>query len=493
MKRYLIRSGIAPTEVRTPEEMIQKNLIGSNVGNLIYAYSIYRNLMTENVEIVPDKYRINENDADMINKYYDAYIIPLADAFRDTFVKNLEKYTKLFKKLTIPVIVVGVGVKAPINKRIEDGFSFDKEVKDFINAVLERSNIIGVRGQITADYLNYLGFTEGVDHTVIGCPSMYTFGRDLKIKELNLKENSSIALSSSKLSPEHVLKFITSVSDDFPNYYFIPQWRKEFQMTYIGNQELAQNTDFYPNSIQGKYYEEDKVRYPLNAKKWIDFMKDMDLAVGARLHGNITATIAGTPSLLLAKDARMKELAEYHNLTHLGEKDIKDETTLKDVINKLDFHSPEYVQKENFDHFINFLEKNELDHIYNYDYHSYPPLDQQIDKIDLPGMLKPINDLTPIDISNRLTGYIDLKNKNISNLKEDKTKLNKNIKNLEKDIKDLKKENEMKENNLRKQQESWQKTSKELKYLTHQSQRKSVRLALKFGDALALFKRKVKK
>src|SRR5699024_11303644 len=94
------------------------------------------------------------------------------------------------------------------------GFSFDKEVKDFINAVLERSNIIGVRGQITADYLNYLGFTEGVDHTVIGCPSMYTFGRDLKIKELNLKENSSIALSSSKLSPEHVLKFITSVSDD---------------------------------------------------------------------------------------------------------------------------------------------------------------------------------------------------------------------------------------------------------------------------------------
>src|SRR5699024_11323588 len=108
-----------------------------------------------------------------------------------------------------------------------------------------------------------LGFTEGVDHTVIGCPSMYTFGRDLKIKELNLKENSSIALSSSKLSPEHVLKFITSVSDDFPNYYFIPQWRKEFQMTYIGNQELAQNTDFYPNSIQGKYYEEDKVRYPL--------------------------------------------------------------------------------------------------------------------------------------------------------------------------------------------------------------------------------------
>ena len=135
MKRYLIRSGIAPDEIKKPEEMILNNLIGGNIGNLIYAYSIYRNLMTEDVEIVPDRYRINEEDADMINKNYDAYIIPLADAFRDTFVGNLKKYTKLFKKLTIPVIVIGVGVKAPLNKRIKDGFPYDKEIKDFVNAV----------------------------------------------------------------------------------------------------------------------------------------------------------------------------------------------------------------------------------------------------------------------------------------------------------------------------------------------------------------------
>ncbi|WP_259569109.1 polysaccharide pyruvyl transferase family protein, partial [Clostridium botulinum] len=295
----MIRSGIAPTEIKKAEEMILQNLIGGNIGNLIYAYSIYRNLMTEDVEIVPDKYRIDEKDADMINKYYDAYIIPLADAFRETFVENLKKYTKLFEKLTIPVIIIGVGVKAPINKRIKDGFSFDKEVTEFVKAVLKRSNMIGVRGQITADYLSYLGFVEGVDHTVIGCPSMYTFGRDLKIKDLNLTNNSTIALNSSKLSPEHVLKFITNVSNDYPDYYFIPQWMKEFQMTYVGNEKLGENTAFYPNSIEDRYYKENRVRFPLNAKSWINFMEQMDLAVGARLHGNITATIAGTPSLLL--------------------------------------------------------------------------------------------------------------------------------------------------------------------------------------------------
>lgn len=471
MKRYLIRSGIAPTEIKKPAEMIINNSIGGNVGNLIYAYSIYRNLMTEDVEIIPDRYRINENDADMINKYYDAYIIPLADAFRDTFVGKLKSYTKLIEKLTIPVIVIGVGVKAPINKRIKDGFSFDKEAKNFVKAVLKKSNIIGVRGQITADYLSYLGFVEGIDHTVIGCPSMYTFGRDLKIKDLNLTTKSTIALSSSKLSPENVLKFITNVSDHYPDYYFIPQWMKEFQMTYIGNQKLEKNTDFYPNTIEDKYYDENRVRYPLNAKSWINFMTNVDLAVGARLHGNITATIAGTPSLLLTKDARMKELAEYHNLTHLTEDEISENVNLEEIINQLDFHSPEKVHSQNFDHFINFLEKNELDHIYNHDYYQYPPLDKKMDDINLPNMLMPINKLEPIEISNRIINYTKLVNE-------------KNIK--------LKKENKSLSQKLEKQKKEINNDKEKINNCNKQLQRKSVKIGKKLGDTLIITKKKLK-
>ena len=455
MKRYLIRSGIAPTEIKKPEEMINKNSIGGNVGNLIYAYSIYRNLMTEDVEIVPDRYRINEKDADMINKYYDAYIIPLADAFREPFVGSLKNYTKLIEKLTIPVIVIGVGVKAPINKRIKDGFSFDKEVKDFVKAVLKRSNIIGVRGQITADYLSYLGFIEGVDHTVIGCPSMYTFGRELKIRDLSLTDKSTIALSSSKLSPENVLKFITDVSDNYSDYYFIPQWMKEFQMTYIGNQKLEKNTNFYPNTIEDRYYEENRVRYPLNAKSWINFMKEMDFAVGARLHGNITATIAGTPSLLLTKD----------------EDKISDNIKLEEIIDQLDFHSPEKVQPQNFDHFIDFLEKNDLDHIYNYDYYQYPPLDKKMDAIKLPEMLKPINSLKPIEVSDRLINYTKLEEEIKTKLKKEKKSLSQK---LEQQRKEIKKDKEKIDN------------------LKVQLQRKSVKIGMKFGDGLAIAKNKLK-
>lgn len=464
MKKILIRSGIAPNEIRKPEEMILNNLIGGNVGNLIYAYSIYRNLMTEDVEIIPDKYKIEPNQADYINENYDAYIIPLADAFRDTFIKHLKKYTELFKKLKIPVVIVGVGIKAPIGKNVNEGFPFDKEVKEFIAAVLEKSNIVGVRGQTTADYLSYLGFKEGKDHMVIGCPSMYTFGRNLKIRDLHFNENSIISLNSSKLTPEKGLKFISQIAEDYENYYFIPQWMSEFKMVYLGNEKLGENTLYYPNTISYKFYREGKVRYPLNAHMWIKFLKNVDLSVGARLHGNITATLSGTPSLLLAKDARMSELADYHNLTQLKIDEIDENTKLQDVIPKLDFKSPEKVHERNFDRFIYFLNKNNLDHIYNYKYEEVP-FDKVMKNTKLPNMLEPINNLTPPQISERFINYEKLKGK--------KNEIAK--KNTEKKLTKL-------TNNNRKKQ-------KEINYLKKTLNRKSVKMSIKLTDVL----RKIKK
>lgn len=268
------------------------------------------------------------------------------------------------------------------------------------------------------------------------------------------------------------MKFITNVSNDYPDYYFIPQWMKEFQMTYVGNEKLGENTAFYPNSIEDRYYKENRVRFPLNAKSWINFMEQMDLAVGARLHGNITATIAGTPSLLLTKDARMKELAEYHNLTHLSEEELKEDVKLEEVINQLDFHSPEKVQAQNFDHFIYFLEKNGLDHIYNYDYYKYPPLDKEIDAIDLPEMLTPINALEPIEISNRLINYTKLEAQRKTKLKKENKSLSQKVVQQRKEIK---------------------KDKEKINKLNGQLQRKAVKMGIKFGDSLAVAKKRFKK
>lgn len=98
MKNILIRAGMSPLDTFDASHILLNNSIGGNVGNLVYQYSVFRTLMTEGTTITPDYYNYEPERADEINEKYDAYIIPLADAFRKEFVPSLRKYTKLIKK-----------------------------------------------------------------------------------------------------------------------------------------------------------------------------------------------------------------------------------------------------------------------------------------------------------------------------------------------------------------------------------------------------------
>lgn len=472
MRNILIRSGISPLDTFDAAHMIVNNSIGSNVGNLVYAYTVYRTLMTENTNIVPDYYNTDPSQkrADEINEKYDCYVIPLADAFRPTFIRLLRRYTKLIKKLTIPVYVIGVGLRAPFEPNLDEGFDFDKDVKEFVEAVLEKSNIIGVRGEITAKYLSKLGFREDIDHTVIGCPSMYAFGKSLKIRDTKITKDSMVCVNSSMSSPKVVLDFITRSMKEFPNYYFIPQWLKEMKMTYLGTPSLSKDNTNYPSNISSPVYRNNRVRYFLNVPTWLDFISKADLSFGARLHGNITATIAGTPSLIIPKDARMRELAEYHNLTSLWWDDINENTRLEDIIEKSDFKSPEKVQEKNFNHFINFLNKNNIEHVYKESLiPNSIPLDDKIAQVNLLPPFEAVASCSNEQLINRWGRYHELviDKENIKKEKQITKQLNK----ISKHKKQIDKLNsEVAKNN------------KKIKHLEGTLNRKSAKAALKLAN-----------
>lgn len=465
MKNILIRSGMSPFDTFDAPHIIMNNSIGGNVGNLIYQYSVFRTLMTEGTTITPDYYNFSPKRADEINEKYDYYVIPLADAFRQDFVPSLRRFTQLIKKLKIPVIVIGVGLRAPFEPKLNEGFPFDEDVKAFVSAVLEKSPMLGLRGEITSEYLTKLGFREGVDHTVIGCPSMYTFGRELKIRETNITKDSMVTVNSSLLSPDNVLDFIARGMEEFPNHYFIPQWMKELILTYTGGPPLREkSTGNYPVKMSDPTYMNNRVRYFLNAKTWFDFIGQADLSFGARLHGNITATLAGTPSILTVKDARMRELAEYHGLTSINKNEITEDLKLSEVIEKVDFQKPTKYQAKNFDNYINFLDKNGLDHIYKETNHpERVPFDEKIAQVQHQPPVTPISGCSLEEMVDRLEKYYPLaEEKNAKAIRNEKNKVatkNKEIANLKKRI----------------------------NYLEGTLNRKSARLALKFAD---LFSRK---
>lgn len=478
MKKVLVRAGMSPLDTFSADKIIQKNAIGNNVGNLMYAYSIFRNLTTEDVELVPDYYNVNPADAEMINETYDSYVIPLANAIRPTFIPTLKKYTALIQKLKIPVFVIGMGMAFSYEPNIKQKRPFDDDVKRFISAVLEKSNIIGLRGQITSDYLSYLGFKEGRDHMVIGCPSMYTFGNNIKIREVNLNDNSSISVNMTPKADQKVLKFLNGLSEQYKNLEFTPQDLDEMVLTYSGTPFLGNainsKVDNYPNSLDADLYKNNQVKFFLSAPSWIQHMGSIDLSVGTRLHGNVAPILAGTPSIAIPIDGRMRELTEYHNFPRVSTEGISEDMKLEELLEQVDVHSVEKNQKRNYDNFINFLDKNNIDNVYDYNKESLKtPFDEKLEQVNLQSPLTPITSCNSEEMRERLQksfGIIMKKQETDKNNKGKKIKAKKKtISNLEKDLKKKTEELDRKTDEL-------EKTNNQNKELDKQNQNLKVKV-----------------
>ncbi|WP_052332117.1 polysaccharide pyruvyl transferase family protein [Methanobrevibacter arboriphilus] len=258
---------------------------------------------------------------------------------------------------------------------------------------------------------------------VIGCPAMFSFGNHLKIrntvnhkkKNQKTQENSVISINSGLYS-QNINNFISKTMKEFPNYYFIPQWRSELRLTYIGRPKLKYESEVYPVSMESLPYKNNRVRAPINAQGWINFLKKVDLSFGARLHGNIMATISGTPSILIVKDGRMRELAEFHNLTHITEKELIKFNSLIEIIEKVDFKSPEKVHEDRFKNYLKFWRKNKIETVYDKNFN--------LENLYIDSLMKKEDSLLPIET--------------ISNLK--KEEINKRLKDFKTAKKSWKKE-----------------------------------------------------
>lgn len=365
-KKILIRAGMSPLSDTPVQEIITYNRIGSNVGNLVYAYSIFRALTTEDVELIPSNYKISQLPIEQINEEYSSFVIPLADAFRNSFVGEMRKMTALINKLTIPCHIVGIGVRAPYNYQ-EKGlwFNYDDEAREFLKAVLNRSAMIGVRGEITGDYLKKLGFLPEVDYTVIGCPSFYCYGEDLNTKPFSINADSRIAINNTVMTGKTVQDFLIRLQELCPNHSFFPQRINELRTLYLAhNYKYKRKSEGYPSDIYHPLYQSDKVEFYKNIYGWLEKLAGYDFSIGPRLHGNVAAVLAGIPALWIMHDARMKELVEYHNLPSIKTEDIANADDIMELISVIDYNSMYKGHAERFRHYVDFLNKNEIDHIF---------------------------------------------------------------------------------------------------------------------------------
>ena len=430
--RILMRGTIDPLTDMNPAKFIIENYTGGNIGNMIFTNSIARTLLVDDDTVIDyldlRRQKLDDAYAAFVNETYDFFLIPLANAFKSTNYDELMIITAFVKKLKIPCCIIGVGIQRTISKaRFSEVYPHCEEAKAMVAAVLEKSPMIGVRGELTGEFLQDLGFLPEKDFTVIGCPSMFTYGDTLpEIKPTVLSAASTISFNS-KVEFEKLdgyrpfVEFASRNMELFPNMIYVQQQIDDVRMIYLDSikQDLRAK----------KSYDVSKAVRFTNIPAWIDYFREnVDFSFGSRIHGNVAAILAGVPSVAVPYDRRVLELAEYHNIPYIKVKPLAKVKTLYDVFERADFSSVHHGHKERFQHYLDFLHTLGLDTIYDHDYKGEKiPYEKIMDAHKYPGVIKAYDTLTDAEKLERYKDsfqlYREIRKELTSTLEEDKKEI----------------------------------------------------------------------
>jgi Polysaccharide pyruvyl transferase len=368
MPQILIRAHKNPFTVADADTTYRQNLIGNNTGNLVFSQSVYRLLSAAGANV--ETSGLARSHPRVINSRFDHVVIPLANAFRSTYIETLDALSNLIEQLTIPVTVLGVGSQASLKGVYKHADIVDPTTTRFVRAVLNHAPSIGVRGEHTRDYLKSLGF--GDEHVkVIGCPSMFMYGPNLKVepKVESLSYDSPIAFNVSPYVPE-MGPLSLYAAEHFPNLVYMAQNIQTLELMLYGSYPKGKRMNAMaasgaPITLEHPLIRSDRVRFFLDPKTWFEHLEQYDFSFGTRIHGNIAALLAGTPALLLAHDSRTLELAEYHEIPHRTILSIEDDADAISLYAECDWNRLNKAHPDRWDTFASFLGEHRLTHVYD--------------------------------------------------------------------------------------------------------------------------------
>ncbi|MEU2924649.1 polysaccharide pyruvyl transferase family protein [Streptomyces sp. NPDC007251] len=405
MKRILLRSGKSPYDVLPIEEALHRDVIATNSGNLIFSDAAHKILQTPDTEVVSNGIGTDLTAAARINEEYDAFVVPLANAFRPSFEARLKRLTRLISKLRIPVVVLGVGAQTGVTYDPARLKPMERSVREFCAAVLERSSSIGVRGEFTEQYLRDMGFR---DVEVIGCPSMFLYGAELDVRKrvpaLTAESRIAVNGSHSAVQKQGLARIIGRTHARYPHLRFIGQNLSDArQLHWRDLSDPNSLVTAMPTHPDHPMYREDKVRVYIDPVTWIDDLRDFDFSFGSRIHGNIAALLAGTPATVLCGDSRTLELCRYFEIPHLRLDEAAKDPQAADparLYEEADLGGLVGNHRERFDRFTGFLDKNGLRNTFTHG-DGGAAFEERMRSLSFPPGIRPWNDTDLASLSSR--------------------------------------------------------------------------------------------
>ena len=361
--RILLRSPKRPFDVLGLDRVLARNIHANNTGNSVFLHAAYRLLATPNTRITPDELRIRPADANRINEEHDVYVLPFANAFRPQYAKRLERWSKLIERLRIPVVILGIGAQSDLDYDLGALAPIDGAVRRFVAAVRERGPTIGVRGEFTEHYLRHLGFRD-VD--VIGCPSVFMNGPELRVEKKveHLGTASRLAFNTAP-SQASVGPLLTSLASRYPNLTYVAQDRAALELLALGRvQRAATIPAGFPADSSHPLVRSDRLRVFPDPWPWIEFLRGMDFVFGSRAHGNLVSLLAGTPCYMLPHDSRTLELARWFEIPHRPLRDVSADLDPAELYASADYDGLNRGHPARWEAFAGYLRRHGLEHVF---------------------------------------------------------------------------------------------------------------------------------
>lgn len=333
--RELDRQVLRPVNYDTFEaEWIRQN--GGNAGNKLFNTAVEQYLTKEDIEYA---YDTGNESADEINEKYDLAVFTTANIFNahPRIRKELDAFAERIDKFRIPVYILGCGIQCG---SYDDIGGLAEEIGDsaraFLKAVYRTGGELAVRGYATKEFLDKVMPDNSA--VVTGCPSFYQRGGGLQIsKGIVPEERFKPAINGN-------LKYLKQIGmlrvfEEYKNSVYMDQ--DEFaEVLYFHDDRKKSSTAelVRKKTLCGvQLLAEDRIRLLYDVPVWLSWLQEQNISFscGSRIHGNIAASLAGIPAMVIYRDARTRELTEFFELP--GSAQYDDRKSLYEVYLEADY------------------------------------------------------------------------------------------------------------------------------------------------------------
>ncbi len=331
-----------------------------NTGNKVWFQGIVSELSNQNSVI---SFLTDDMNIDYINNNFDLIVYPMANIFGYTYKTALDNIGATFEKIRIPTYIISCGIQAKSIDEIDDIVSVIKtEANRFISSVYNTGGQFALRGNITNSFFKKLGYN---DAAVVGCPSLYQRGAQLRIDSTNkVSKDSFKAILNGSVSDYTAKSFFSDGKCSFidQDCFVHPLFNKEFcselnkdkkkiisALKYYGYNELEQ---VFKGNVQ-LFFE---------TNLWYNYLikNNFSFSFGSRIHGNIMSILSGIPTLINAKDVRVKEMAELYNIPYIENKEVESIDELYELYCKTDYTKFNQMYSKIYSDYEDFLIKNDI-------------------------------------------------------------------------------------------------------------------------------------